>query len=73
MSIYNKFCEGDNNEREQMVLAATILRQDPSAFARAMQEAPKTELMQMHRMVHKTLYGESPPPRVQAGYHALYS
>ncbi|CAE7195516.1 unnamed protein product, partial [Symbiodinium microadriaticum] len=30
--------EGDNNEREQMVLAATILRQDPSAFARAMQE-----------------------------------
>ncbi|OLQ03520.1 Neurofilament heavy polypeptide [Symbiodinium microadriaticum] len=58
--------ESGNNERQQMALAATILKNDPVAFSAALETAPIDELRAVHRALHKTLYGESPPVKVQA-------
>ena len=51
-----------------MALAATILKNDPVAFSAALETAPIDELRAVHRALHKTLYGESPPVKVQVGF-----
>ncbi|CAE6941162.1 unnamed protein product [Symbiodinium sp. KB8] len=58
----------DNRDREMMVSAHALMKEDPAAFARSMLEGAKEDLQKMYRVVHKTLYGESPPPKPQVGY-----